>query len=219
MKIFKHWRKLLLFFLVFVLTIPFLTRARGGDAYSQLPLSGSNFSNYSTSLHFLGRCYLLAPVTQIIVDAYALLQVTCPKQKFIYAEMGWKGGGRFDPHRTHKQGKSADFLTPMLNKTTKQPELLPISPINRWGYDLRLNNSGEYLHLKLDAGAVIQHLAALDSSAKTHGWRIKQVIFDLPMQKILQAHPAYKQIAHIPFMAGQAWFPHDGHYHVDFEQR
>lgn len=202
-----------------MLAVPFLTRARGGDTYTQLPLGGSNFSAYSTSLHILGRCYLLAPVTQIVVDAYAVLESTCPEQIFIYAEMGWKGGGRFDPHRTHREGKSADFVTPMRNKLTKKAEPLPLSPLNRWGYDLRLNNNGEYLDLKLDAGAIIMHLSALDKTAKNSGWKIRQVIFDRPMQKLLQAHPAYQQISHIPFMPGQAWFPHDGHYHVDFEQQ
>ncbi len=207
--------------LLLMLATPLLTRARGGDAYTQLPLNGPNFSAYSLPLHALGRCYLLAPLTKSVVEAYAILETTCPEQKFIYAEMGWKGGGRFDPHRTHRQGSSADFLTPMRNKLGSAP--LPIGVSNRWGYDLRLNEQGEYggeyEDLKLDAPAVIQHLSALDKSANTHGWKIKRVIFDLPLHQLLQQQASYAQIAHLSFMPGQAWFPHDGHYHVDFEKR
>lgn len=207
---------MLLFALAAIL--PIATRVRGCGNYAQLPLSGSNYTAYSTSLYALGRCYLLTPVTSAVEDAYAQLETACPDQHFIYAEMGWKGGGRFDPHRTHREGTSADFITPMRNKDSGMPENLPIGVSNRWGYDLRLNANGEYENLRMDAEAVILHLKALDDAARKYGWRVRRVIFDPPMMKILKNHKDFERISNITFMAGQAWFPHDGHYHVDFEK-
>lgn len=217
-KLSRLWPKALAVLLLLVVAAPFITRARGGDEYAQLPMSGNNFEAYSDALHILGRCYLLSPVTEAVIKAYEELEETCPEQQFIYAEMGWKGGGRFDPHRTHREGLSADFITPMKFEADGSAARLPIGPANRWGYDLRLDREGCLEDICIDISAVILHIQALDRAAREQGYRIKQVIFDPPILLLLRNHQEYNKIQHIRFMEGQAWFPHDGHYHVDFEK-
>ena len=217
MPLVKHWRKALLFVLIILLALPLFTRLRGGGEYAQLPLGGANFEAYSLGLYALGRCYLKAPLSEGLVDAYARLLLVCPEQQFVYAEMGWKGGGSFYPHRTHREGLSADFITPMRERNGGAPAKLPLSPFNRWGYDLRLDSNGCYNDVCMDAEAVALHLAALETSARTRGYRIRQVIFDPAMFTLLKKHPNYREISHLPFMQGKAWFPHDSHYHVDFQ--
>lgn len=202
-------------FLVLGLTA-FALRANGNGNYKQLPYSGQNFIAYGLVPYAAGRCYLLAPVQESVVDAYKELEKTCPGRTFIYLEMGWKGGGRFAPHRTHKEGRSADFLSPMKSINNGEPLNLPLRITNRWGYDIRLSAKGEYKTMVLDEKALILHLAALEDKARQRGWRIERVILDQNLVALLAKHPEYKRIANIPFMKGKAWFPHDGHYHVDF---
>ena len=144
------------------------------------------------------------------------METAYPGRKYIYLEMGWNGGGNFPPHRTHKKGTSADFLTPMQSAKGNTLLNLPISITNRWGYDLRLSPQGQYQNMELDAKGLIAHLAALEKAANKQGWRIERVILDPPLVALLKKHPNFERIKAIPFMQGKAWFPHDGHYHVDF---
>lgn len=209
---------LLLFLAMAFLFIPLALRAGGDGQYSQLPYKGENFTAYGLAPYLTGRCYLLTPVREIVTEAYAELEADFPGREFVYLEMGWNGGGPFAPHKTHREGRSADFLTPMRNKDSGLPDNLPIGMANRWGYDLRLSAAGEYGDLVMDGSAVIRHLAALEKSAARRGWRIARVIFDPPLLARLRKSAEYSLVRNLPFMKGRAWFPHDGHYHVDFAQ-
>ncbi|MDR2947455.1 MAG: replication initiation protein [Candidatus Adiutrix sp.] len=189
------------------------------DAYQALPVSGPNFKAASRFAHGLGRYYLRGRTAAAIVAAYAELARTHPDYHYVYGEMGWKGGGRFRPHRTHRQGLSADFMTPML-KTGRDGKAVPARPfynaLNLWGYRIRLDGQGRYKNYQLDAKAMIAHLAALKKTAPRFGLRVERVIFDPPLLKLLRADPSFAQLRGLAFMKNQAWFPHDGHYHVDF---
>lgn len=217
-KLLKLWPKTIILFLLLLVATPFVTRIKGGDDYAELPMSANNFEAYSLGLHILGRCYLLAPIRGAVVEAYGELEKICPEQPFIYAEMGWKGGGRFDPHRTHREEFSADFITPMQLKSDGSTSHLPTGITNRWGYDLRLDKSGCFENMCIDTNAVILHVQALERATHKHGHKIKQIIFDPTTLALLKKHQAFSKIKYIRFMEGQAWFPHDGHYHIDFEK-
>ena len=216
-------KKLFLVFGVAMATLfiafPLVLRAGGNANYSQLPFSGTNFKAYAFAPFAAGRCYLLTPLHNAVVDAYAELEKTYPGRDYMYLEMGWNGGGNFPPHRTHKTGTSADFLTPMRSLKDNSPLNLPVSVTNRWGYDLRLTPQGQYQNMELDAKGLILHLAALEIAANKQGWRIERVILDPPLVTLLKKHPDYGHITSISFMQGKAWFPHDGHYHVDFVRK
>lgn len=190
------------------------------QTYIALPFSGNNFQANSYINYGVGRYYLKGKTAATLLAAYKELATTHPEWQFTYAEMGWNGGGRFHPHRTHRDGMSADFMTPVyqLDATGNQiPASLPTYTLNLWGYNIRLDGQGRYENYHIDAPALIAHIAALDQAGKRYDVSIKQVILDPPLLKILQAHPDFSKIKHIHFMQGAAWFPHDGHYHIDFQ--
>lgn len=193
--------------------------AAEAEKYHALPISGPNFKANSRIAYGIGRHYLKGKAVASIVAAYGELARTHPQYKYVYGEMGWKDGGRFRPHRTHQDGLSADFMTPMLETSPDGksiPTVLSCSVINLWGYNIRLDSSGRFENLRMDTRAMIAHLAALKKAAPKYGLRLNRVIFDPPLLKILRASPNFSQLRGIRFMEGKAWFPHDGHYHVDF---
>lgn len=196
-------------------------REQDAESYLALPYSGANFTCNSRIGYGAGRYYLRGKTAATVLAAYAGLEKSHPGLKYMYAEMGLKGGGPFKPHRTHQKGLSADFITPVyrLDKNGKRlPAMLPANALNFWGYEVRLDERGVFEDYHLDTAAMIAHLAALDESAKNYGLQIERVIFDPPLLRILRADPSFKSVSHLSFMKTQAWFPHDGHYHVDFAE-
>lgn len=196
--------------------------AADAGAYRALPFSGPNFTANSRIGYGAGRYYLKGNAVACIVAAYAELARTNPHYQYIYGEMGWKGGGLFRPHRTHQQGMSADFMTPVRTTDAKGesfPSVLPCNAANLWGYAIRLDDAGGFENFQLDTKAMIAHLAALQKAAPHYGLRIRRVIFDPPLLKRLRADPDFSRLRGMRFMENKAWFPHDGHYHVDFAER
>jgi penicillin-insensitive murein endopeptidase len=193
--------------------------ATDAEKYYALPVSGPNFRTNSRIAYGVGRHFLKGKAVAAVLAAYGELAKTHPQYSYVYGEMGWKGGGRIRPHRTHQEGLSADFMTPMLKigpDGKALPALLPCNPLNLFGYNIRLDDKGQFKKLRLDSKAMIAHLAALRKAAPHYGLRVKLVIFDPPLLKILRADPNFSQLRGISFMEKKAWFPHDGHYHVDF---
>lgn len=196
--------------------------AHDANTYLALPFSGKNFQCNSMPGYGVGRYYLRGNVAAAVLSAYASLEKAQPGLKYIYAEMGWKGGGAFKPHRTHTKGLSADFITPVYKigqSGEKVPALLPVSASNLWGYDIRLDSNGVFLNYHFDSSAMVAHIAALQKSSENYGVKIVRVIFDPPLLKILRADPDFKKLQGVKFMETKAWFPHDGHYHVDFVEK
>ncbi len=195
------------------------TPPQAARKYFALPYSGTNFQAYSWVWHAVGRCYLRGATAATVLDAYAELEKSLPDRHFVYGETGWNGGGRFWPHRTHREGLSADFMTPVLRHLPdggRAPATPSCMPWNLWGYGTRLDAAGRNGGRELDAAACIAHLAALNTAAARRGLRIKLVILDPPLLNILRASSDFRKIADLPFLPKTAWFPHDGHYHVDF---
>jgi penicillin-insensitive murein endopeptidase len=179
-------------------------------------LWGENFGSYSPILWSLGRTSMHEAVRDVIELSYADIARTSPELYFVYGESGWPRGGSFRPHRTHKNGLSVDFFVPMRDGAGNV-QSLPINPINKFGYDLRLDNEGRGYGLELDFEAMAKHLDALHRIGKQRGVGIRLVIFETSLQKKLLATPTGRTLAgRIPFSKFKAWVPHDGHYHIDF---
>lgn len=190
------------------------------ERYLSLPFSGANFHANSAIGYGAGRYYLRGKAAATVVAAYEKLLHRFPHVRYVYGEMGWNGGGRFWPHRTHRQGMSADFMTPVYTlgqAGNREPAVLPTNVFNQWGYHIRLDEQGSVASYQLDTAAMIAHLVALKEAGAVYGVHIKQVIFDPPLLRLLRADPAFSALKGVSFMERQAWFPHDGHYHVDFE--
>lgn len=182
----------------------------------QLPEQGRNFTAYSSLGVSLGRTYVHSKVVAIIQSAYQALEKSAPNKIFVYGETGWKNGGRFKPHRTHKNGLSVDFMVPVLDATGKSVPL-PTGVTNEFGYQIDFDKKAQYQGLTIDFEAIGEHLYQLDIAAKAQGAGLALVIFDPPyLPRLLKTSRGKYLQANIPFMQGKAWIRHDEHYHVNF---
>ncbi|MDH5766483.1 MAG: penicillin-insensitive murein endopeptidase [Gammaproteobacteria bacterium] len=182
----------------------------------ELPSSGKNFVNYSTIARLAGRTYVHSSVRQIIINAYKRLEQEQPDKVYKYAETGFKNGGEFSPHKTHNNGLSVDFMTPVINKEGESVHL-PSHPFNKFGYDIEFDRNGHYDDLKIDYTALAAHIYALHKEARVLGHDLWRVIFDPELQIHLFATPYGSYLKkNIQFSTKRSWVRHDEHYHVDF---
>ena len=182
----------------------------------KLPLSGSNFSAYSTLAATAGRTHVHSKVAAIIEASYKALATANPSTRYVYGETGWPSGGRFRPHRTHQNGLSVDFFVPVKN-SRGQSVPLPTSLTDKLGYDAEFNQEAKYGEYTIDFEALAEHLYQLDIAAKAAGSGLALVIFDaqyLPGLFATRRGTYLKE--NLPFMKGKPWVRHDEHYHVDF---
>ena len=182
-----------------------------------LPLEGNNFISYSTLARTLGRTYVHSTVREILLNAYQALEQEQPGRKYKYAETGFKEGGEFRPHKTHRNGLSVDFMVPVKND---QGESVYFSthPLNKWGYSVEFDKNGRYDDYTIDYDAMAAHIVELHKQAKGKGVDIWRVIFDPQMQHHLFATRYGDYLKqHIQFSKKKSWVRHDEHYHVDFE--
>lgn len=134
----------------------------------------------------------------------------------MYGETGWEEGGKFAPHRTHKNGTSVDFMVPVLDKQGKSVTL-PTSVFNKFGYNIEFDKKWKYEELTIDFEALSAHIYFLNEAADQHQVSIKRVIFDPRLQPILFKTKYGKLLkGKIKFNSKQAWVRHDEHIHVDF---
>ncbi len=183
----------------------------------ELPASGSNYSTHWQAGRVLNRSFVHSSVHAVVLEAYAELQVTMPGTIFVYGETGWKYGGEFKPHKTHRNGLSVDFMVPVLNEDDESVAL-PSSVINRWGYGHDFDESGRKGKLRIDFDAIAEHVYQLHVSATKHDIDIWRVIFDPALQPYLRGSPRWEYLdQYVQFSTRPSWVRHDEHYHVDFD--
>lgn len=136
----------------------------------QLPSSGRNFKAYSMAGVTLGRNYVHSKVYKVVVDAYRDCEVKIPATKFVYGETGWKHGGRFRPHKSHRNGLSVDFFVPVTDLTSKSFPL-PTGAFNKFGYAIEFNQQGRYGEYSIDFEAMAVHLLSLKNAADRQALR------------------------------------------------
>lgn len=182
----------------------------------KLPSAGDNFVTYSDLAGLLGRTYMHTIARDIVLSAYTSLKNSHPNKVFKYAETGFEEGGPFKPHKTHQNGLSIDFMSPVLDKQGKSVHL-PTHPFNKYGYNIEFDGKGSYGDYRIDFEAMAAHLIALNNAAKEHKAKIWRVIFDPALQSFLfkTRHGEYLR-RHITFSKKRSWVRHDEHYHVDF---
>jgi len=182
----------------------------------QLPSEGANFVGYSTAARLAGRTYVHSLVKDIMLAAYKDLEKDQPNKVYKYAETGLKEGGQFKPHKTHRNGLSVDFMTPVIDDDNVSVHL-PTHPLNKFGYDIEFDKNDEYDGLRIDYEAIAAHIVALHKQAKAVGYDLWRVIFAPELQPNLYAtmHGPYLK-KYITFSTKRSWVRHDEHYHVDF---
>lgn len=220
----NHLRYTLIFQLLW---LPIIAEAESSVCYGttstgyiknsvQLPKSGNNFEGYSSIARLAGRTYVHSAVKSILIESYKNLERELPDKVFKYAETGFQQGGKFEPHKTHQNGLSVDFMTPVIN-AANQSVHLPTHPLNKFGYNIEFDAGGSYKGLKIDYIAMAGHLVALHKEAKKQGHDIWRVIFDPKLQPPLfktKYGPYLKN--NLLFSKKKSWVRHDEHYHIDF---
>lgn len=222
------WRKTLLILLFAFAFIPCLTMAKGSTCYGttsagrlehgvRLPPSGGNFEGYSSVARFAGRTYVHSAVKEIVVSSYQTLEKAQPGKVFKYAETGWKQGGQFKPHKTHKNGLSVDFMVPVIDSKARSVHL-PTNPLNKFGYNIEFSKNGTYDGLTIDYEAMAAHIVSLHREARRRGYDLWRVIFapELQPNLYLTEHAEYLR-SNIQFSKKPSWVRHDEHYHIDFD--
>lgn len=192
------------------------TTAKGRVADAcELPAGGTNYSPYSTVARWLGRTWVHCDVAHVVVEAYDALAESHPHKHYVYGETGFRTGGEFKPHKTHRNGLSVDFMTPVIDADGKSVPL-PTSVTNKYGYAIEFDSATRYEDLRIDFEAIAAHLAALKKSAEKHGIGIWRVILDPELQPYLHTTEAWPKISDMTFSRKRSWVRHDDHYHVDF---
>ena len=183
----------------------------------RLLYAGPNYHAYHIAGYITGRTFMHSTARDVSRDAYAALAESNPELRFVYAESGWRHGGRIWPHKTHANGTSVDYMVPLRTDGGAVTEI-HASVLNQLGYGINFDNEGRGNGVRIDFEAMAKHLLALDEAARKHGIRIARVIFEPPLHKYLFATESGKLLeSRMPFMKERAWIRHDQHYHVDFE--
>jgi len=183
----------------------------------KLPSEGNNYVGYSNLARLLGRTYVHSSVKEIIVNTYKRLETEQPGKVYKYAETGFKDGGKFKPHKTHKNGLSVDFMTPVKDLKGNSVHL-PTNPFNKFGYSIEFDRNGKLDDLEIDFEAMAAHITFLHKEAKRLGYDLWHVIFDPKLQsKLYQTKYSEYLRSHISFSKKRSWVRHDDHYHVDFQ--
>ena len=182
-----------------------------------MPPSGPNFVSYGTAPKLAGRTYVHSTVRDVIIAAYRRLEREQPGKVFKYAETGFREGGEFKPHKTHRNGLSVDFMVSVTDSKGRSVHL-PTHPLNRYGYDIEFDKNSQFEGYTIDYEALAGHIAALHKAAQEHGIGIWRVIFDPNLTPNLyrtKSGEYIKRNIEIPTKA--SWVRHDEHYHVDFK--
>jgi penicillin-insensitive murein endopeptidase len=150
----------------------------------QLPAEGNNFVGYSTVARLAGRTYAHSEVRDIIINAYTALEKEQPDKEYKYAETGFEKGGIFKPHKTHQNGLSVDFMTPVLTPDGDSASL-PTHPFNQFGYAIEFDTNDKYEGFSIDYLALAAHIVALHKEANAKNYDLWRVIFDPELQSNL----------------------------------
>lgn len=182
----------------------------------QLPAGGKNYEGYSSIARLAGRTYVHSAVRDIILSAYKELETEQPSKVYKYAETGFKEGGQFKPHKTHRNGLSVDFMTPVIDQSGKSVHL-PTNPLNKLGYNIEFDENDRYDDLVIDYEAIAAHVVSLHKQAKQDGHDLWRVIFDPELQpNLYKTKYANYLKENVQFSKKRSWVRHDEHYHVDF---
>ena len=182
----------------------------------KLPSKGPNFAAYTALGGLLGRTWVHCKVAEVVANSYAALNSSHPNWHFVVGESGRAKGGEFEPHKTHQNGLSVDFMVPVVDESGNSVPL-PAGITNKFGYDIEFDASGNHNGLSIDWEAMAAHLAAVRVAADNAGIGIWRVIFDPELQPELEGTQKWSDIEDLEFSDRRSWVRHDEHYHIDFE--
>jgi len=188
-----------------------VTCGSGTAPTKPMPVSGSNFSSYCLPCIAALRTYGREPVIDTVVAAYAATEKSHPQTLFLYGEIGFPDGGRFRPHRTHREGLSVDLMVPLEDR-----KIMQTGVTNRYGYDIEFSSKGDGDDGKIDFNALAALISNLGSEAGKRGGKVRRIFFAPDLQPLLMVQDG-TLFSKIRFNKKQSWVRHDDHIHVDFD--
>lgn len=186
------------------------------------PFSGDNFTYFDTVSYLRKRAFVNSKVREIVLNVYADLFTTQPSIKFGLMECSNEHGGEIWPHRTHQNGLSIDFMSPLKSNGIQSLKYNTLGPNH---YFMQFDSQGRYAEdstHSIDFELIAQHILALNAEATKKGMRIAKVIFKLDLLDELFASPSGKELKNSGIYFARHLDPlinalHDDHYHIDFE--
>lgn len=186
------------------------------------PFSGNNFEYFDTTSYLADRAFTHSSILKATLSTYVLLEKTYPNRKFFCMELSNKHGGKLSPHRTHQNGLSIDFMSPL--KKAKKP-YYELDRIGQAHYLLQFDNNGSYSgdkSIKIDFNLIAHHILLLDQEARKNGFRINKVIFKKELKDDLYESDWGRKLRSSSIYITRNLEPfindlHDDHYHIDFE--
>lgn len=188
------------------------------------PFSGPNFHYFDTTSYFNNRAFVNRRVLKATLQAYEILETQLPGRNFGIMECSNEHGGEIAPHRTHRNGLSVDFMTPLLRNEVPYTELDFAGAVH---YLMDFENNGYYKDdpsITIDFETVAHHLLLLNDVASKNGLKIAKVIWKTELRDELFATSSGKKLQATGIYITTRLTPlinslHDDHYHVDFELR
>jgi penicillin-insensitive murein endopeptidase len=189
-----------------------------------VPFSGVNFTYFDTLSYTSGRAFVNDKLLATLHETYAELAEKMPKEHFCIMECSNEHGGRIHPHRTHQNGLSVDFMTPLKKDGASYYDLDRIGATH---YLLEFDNDGKYTKeasISIDFEKMALHLVTLERVARMNGLKISKVIFKTELKDNLFASSYGKQLKESGIYFTKSLTPminslHDDHYHIDFDMK
>lgn len=191
-----------------------------GNGYI-LPFSGRNFHYFDTTSYLHDRCFVNGKVKETLLATYGRLETEAPGRLFGIMECSNEHGGKIAPHRTHQNGLSVDFMSPL--KKNGQP-FTDLDFMGAPHYLMDFDANGIYEddpEVSIDFELMAQHLLVLIEEAKKQGLKIEKIIWKTELRDELFATPSGKKLKATGVYVTPKLTPlinalHDDHYHVDF---
>lgn len=188
-----------------------------------MPFQGKNYFYFDTSSYLSGRAFVNKKVKELCLDAYQELEKTVPNRSFGIMECSNEKGGKLEPHHTHQNGLSVDFMSPLKSHDTINTSL---DKTGIQHYFIDFDEDARYTKDKqiyIDFDAMALHILKLNALASKHGLKINKVILKLNLKDNLYASKYGTELKSKGIYFAQK-LPtiinnlHDDHYHIDFEE-
>jgi len=187
------------------------------------PFKGPNFIYFDSTSYLSKHAFTNEKVHRTVLATYQQFESTLPHFEFGLMECSNEHGGKIWPHRTHQNGLSVDFMSPLLKNGTSS---MDFNTIGLPHYLMDFDENGVYMEdstYSIDFNLIAKHLLELNQQAKKNGLKIEKVILKIGLKDNLFATEYGKKLkasgiyfaTHLSDLIDSL---HDDHYHVDFSE-
>lgn len=187
------------------------------------PFKGPNFIYFDSTSYLSKHAFVHEKVHRTVLATYAQFESILPHFEFGLMECSNEHGGKIWPHRTHQNGLSVDFMSPILKNGASSTDF---NTIGLPHYLMDFDEHGVYTEdtsYSIDFNLMARHILELNQQARKNGLKIEKVILKIALKDELYATEYGKKLK-----ASGVYFAtnlnelidslHDDHYHVDFTE-